>query len=157
MTAGPSRLAAAGAARLPAVVAPGCVDMVNFGARDSVPAKFSRHVLPAQRTSHPDADHAGRMRRAIAGFIAAKLNAYPVRPTVALPLGGVSVIAEPGGPFHDPEADRALFRTLKAKLDPGIEVVESALPINHPEFARLCAERLLAAIAGDPAARRSIS
>jgi methylmalonyl-CoA mutase cobalamin-binding domain/chain len=41
LSAGPLRLEAAGIAGTPAIVTPGCLDMVNFGARDTVPAKFA--------------------------------------------------------------------------------------------------------------------
>jgi uncharacterized protein (UPF0261 family) len=40
LSAGPSRLEAAGKMGLPAVVAPGCLDMVNFGEAASVPAQY---------------------------------------------------------------------------------------------------------------------
>src|SRR5258705_5648837 len=39
--AGPTRLDAAAKTGTPAIVTPGCLDMVNFGARDTVPAKFA--------------------------------------------------------------------------------------------------------------------
>src|SRR5678816_4377596 len=39
--AGPTRLEAAGKMKVPAIVAPGCLDMVNFGERATVPAKFA--------------------------------------------------------------------------------------------------------------------
>ena len=38
--AGPTRLDAAGKASVPAIVAPGCLDMVNFGEPSSVPERF---------------------------------------------------------------------------------------------------------------------
>jgi hypothetical protein len=52
------------------------------------------------------------------------------------------MIATPGGPFHDPAADAALIRELKAGLRPDVEVVEMATPINDPAFATAMAERL---------------
>ena len=144
LTAGPGRLDAAASAQVPTVVVPGCVDMVNFGPRESVPGQF------AGRNFYQHNDQVTLMRTtpeenvAIATFIADKLNSYEVPPVVVLPLGGVSIISEPGGAFHDPEADAALFSTLKAKLQPGIKVVESEHAINHPDFAHLCARELLA-------------
>ena len=40
LSAGPDRLEAAGRAGCPQVVSLGALDMVNFGARDTVPAQF---------------------------------------------------------------------------------------------------------------------
>jgi uncharacterized protein (UPF0261 family) len=52
------------------------------------------------------------------------------------------MISTPGGPFHDPAADSALVRELKAGLRPEVEVVEMATDINDPVFATAMAERL---------------
>ena len=65
LSAGPDRLTAAGAAGLPQVIAPGALDMVNFGPPDTVPGQFDwPAVLRAQPGRHPDADHCGRDGRA---------------------------------------------------------------------------------------------
>ena len=45
LSAGPDRLTAAGAAGLPQVIAPGALDMVNFGPRDTVPERFADRLL----------------------------------------------------------------------------------------------------------------
>ena len=71
----------------------------------------------------------------------ANLSTGPV--TVLIPLGGVSMISEPGKPFHDAKADAALFSALRKNLRPDIEVVEVNSPINAPAFAEACARALL--------------
>ncbi|MGQ3227251.1 MAG: hypothetical protein ACT6UU_25330, partial [Hydrogenophaga sp.] len=67
----------------------------------------------------------------------AKLNAMrgPVR--FLIPEGGVSAIDRPGQPFHDPEADRALFAALEAGFRPGPNRQLKRLPlhINDEAFA----------------------
>src|SRR4029077_11764824 len=45
LSAGPDRLTAAGAARLPQCIAPGALDMVNFGPRETVPERFADRLL----------------------------------------------------------------------------------------------------------------
>ena len=65
-------------------------------------------------------------------------------PTVlVLPLRGVSMIDAPGKPFHDPEADRALFESLRQHLAPSVELVEVDAHINDPVFADTLADRML--------------
>ena len=101
---------------MPYVGSVGAVDMVNFGALDTVPARF------ADRNLHVHNSQVTLMRTtpeenvAIGEFIADKLNAChgPVR--FLLPEGGVSMIDAPGQPFHDPEADEALFATIEANV-----------------------------------------
>ncbi len=143
LTAGPDRLDAAAKAGVPAIVAPGCLDMVNFGERATVPAKFAGRTfyqhnpqVTLMRTTPAENAELGRI-------IAEKLNRYTAPVTVLLPRQAISVISAPGQPFHDPAADAALFTALRTHLRPGIAVVELDATINDPAFARACAEALL--------------
>jgi hypothetical protein len=87
------------------------------------------------RTTEAECAELGRI-------LARKLNRATGPLTVFIPHGGLSMIATPGGPFHDPAADAALIRELKAALRPDVEVVELAADINDPAFATAMAERL---------------
>ena len=142
LSAGPDRLEMAGSLGIPQVVSLGALDMVNFGPMDTVPPQFRDRNLyvhnatvTLMRTTEAECAELGRI-------IARKLNAATGPLTVFIPGGGVSMIDVPGGPFHDPAADAALIRELKAGLRPDVEVVESTAPINDPAFARAMAERL---------------
>ena len=142
LSAGRDRLEVAGALGLPQVVSLGALDMCNFGPRDTVPERFagrSLHVHNAavtlMRTTEAECAELGRL-------IARKLNRATGPLAVFIPLGGISAMATPGGPFHDPAADAALIRELKAALRPDVEVVELAADINDPAFATAMAERL---------------
>jgi uncharacterized protein (UPF0261 family) len=142
LSAGPDRLEMAGSLGLPQVVSLGALDMCNFGPKDTVPAKFQERNLyvhnatvTLMRTTEQECAELGRI-------IARKLNAATGPLTVFIPLGGVSMIATPGGPFHDAAADEALIRELKAGLRPDVEVVEMATDINDPAFATAMADRL---------------
>ena len=47
--AGPNRLTAAGRAGIPQVIAPGGLDLINFGPKDTVPEKFMKQIhLPGR-------------------------------------------------------------------------------------------------------------
>jgi uncharacterized protein (UPF0261 family) len=65
-----------------------------------------------------------------------------------LPLRGLSVVSAEGGPFHWPEADAALFQSIRAHLRSGIELHELDCTINDPVFASAMATRLLEMLAG---------
>jgi len=142
LSAGPDRLEMAGALGIPQVVSVGALDMVNFGPLDTVPAQFKDRNLyvhnptvTLMRTTEGECAELGRI-------IARKLNAAKGPLTVFIPLRGVSMIDVPGKPFHEPDADAALFRELRAGLRPDVEVVEMDTDINDPAFARAMAERL---------------
>lgn len=141
--AGPDRLDAAARADVPSIVTPGCLDMVNFGEPATVPAKFAGRTfyhhnpqVTLMRTNAAECAELGRI-------LAEKINRYTAPVTVLLPLKAVSVISAPGKPFHDPEADAALFAALKAGLRSDVPVVEMDVEINDPVFAAACAEALL--------------
>ncbi len=147
LSAGPARLEAAARHGVPAVVSTGCLDMVNFGPPDTVPAKFHgrrfyQHnpQVTLMRTSVAES-------RELGCIVAEKLNLSVGPVTVVLPLRGASIIGTPGGPFHDPEADSALFAALKVNLRPGIPVIELDCAINDPLFADVCAGELKAMLA----------
>ena len=151
LSAGPDRLTAAGVAGTPQVVSLGALDMVNFGAKETVPARFQGrrlHVHNEQvtlmRTSPEECAALGKI-------IAEKLNRAAGPTALFVPLGGVSQIDAPGAPFHDPEADAALFDALRAAVNRDkVEMVESPRNINDPEFAEAMADRLLAMMSGTP-------
>ena len=143
LNAGPTRLEATGKKGLPAIVVPGCLDMVNFGERASVPSKFADRLfyqhnpqVTLMRTSPDECAELGQI-------LAEKVNAYTGPVTVLLPKKAISVISADGGAFHDPIADEALFTSLKKHLNPAVPVVEMDCVINDPAFAKACAETLL--------------
>jgi uncharacterized protein (UPF0261 family) len=145
-TAGPDRLNAAVRAGIPALVAPGCLDMVNFGAPATVPAKFAGRRFYQHNANVTLMRSDVSENKLLGERMAAKLNASTGPVVVALPLQGLSVIGAHGGAFHWPEADAALFTALKAALRPDIRVIELDLPINDPAFARRCAEEFLSIV-----------
>ena len=59
-----------------------------------------------------------------------------------MPLQGVSQISVKGGPFYDPEADRALLDGLHETSCPSVEVHELDMDINDDAFALAAADRL---------------
>jgi uncharacterized protein (UPF0261 family) len=143
LAAGPTRLEAAACHGVPAIIAPGCLDMVNFGPPESVPGKFAGRKFYAHnpqvtlmRTTPAECAELGRI-------VAQKANLSKGPVAVLLPLRAISVISEPGGPFHDPAADAALFGAIKTHLRTDIPVIELDCTINDPSFADACASTLL--------------
>lgn len=141
--AGPTRLDAAAHARIPAIVAPGCLDMVNFGEPHTVPPKFANrtfyHHNPQVTLMRTNADECAALGR----ILAEKVNAYSAPVSVLLPLRGISIISTEGQPFHDPAADAALFNAIRQHLRQGIPLVELDVTINDPIFAAACVNALL--------------
>ena len=136
-SAGPERLDAIARTGVPYVGSCGALDMVNFGAPDTVPARYADRLfyqhnpqVTLMRTNPEECQRIGE-------FLAGKLNACagPVR--FLLPEGGVSLLDAPGQPFHDPSADQALFATLERLVTQTADRRLIRLPhnINDPRFA----------------------
>jgi len=143
LSAGPSRLTAAGRAGIPQVVSTGAVDMVNFGPLESVPERFRGRRLHAHNSTITLMRTTPEECAEIGARIASRLNAAtgPVR--ILLPLRGVSSIAVAGGVFHDAAADERCFQSIRDRAQSGIPVVDVDADINAPAFARASAEALL--------------
>ncbi len=70
-------------------------------------------------------------------WIAAKLNRMEGEVRLLIPEGGVSALDVPGGAFHDPPADQALFAALRSGVRETARRRLVSLPyaINDPPFA----------------------
>lgn len=63
---------------------------------------------------------------------------------IRVPLGGVSMIATPGGAFADEAADAELVKTIKAGLKgTGVKIVDDERDINDGGFAIAISEQLV--------------
>ncbi len=143
LAAGPERLEVAGRKGLPQVVSLGALDMVNFGARDTVPPQFqSRNLyvhnpsVTLMRTTPEECAELGRT-------IARRLVGARGPTALFVPLKGVSAIDLEGGPFYDPAADEALFQALRDNRPGNVELHELEHNVNDPEFAIAMVDRLV--------------
>lgn len=136
-SAGPERLTRTGSPPTPRIVSVGALDMVNFGPIETVPEQFRDRNLFVHNASVTLMRTTPEECRELGTRLARRVSALGAPAAVLLPLGGISAIATPEGPFHDPEADAALFEAIRAHLDRGkVELVELETHINDPEFAR---------------------
>lgn len=145
LSAGATRLDAMSKANIPAVVVPGCVDMVNFGERDAVPEQFEGRnfyihnpQITLMRTTPEECSQIGKI-------IAEKANANSAPVAILNPLKAVSEINGEGGTFYDPEADKSLFDAIHQHAQ--VEVIDIDDTINSATFSKTCAEKLLALLA----------
>lgn len=150
LAAGSSRLEAAACSGTPAVVAPGCLDMVNFWRPETVPERFRERRfyqhnpdITLMRTTPEENLQLGRI-------LAEKLNASVGPVAVLFPLRGLSVIDSPDGPFWWPEANGALLDSLRMHLRPDIPLITLDCNINDPPFAARAVDTLLELMSRSP-------
>lgn len=142
--AGSDRLLAAAKLGIPQVVVPGCLDMVNFGHPDTVPAHYRhRHLYswaPNVTLMRTDADE----NRALGQQLAWKVNQSNAAVTVVLPLRGVSQLDDQGHDFYRPDLDNILFDAIRANLSDNVQLVAFPAHINDKPFSELLVNSLLA-------------
>jgi uncharacterized protein (UPF0261 family) len=141
--AGPHRLQMAGQLGLPQVIVPGAADTIVLPPRDQVPEKFKNRTLNFHNPTMTTMRTTLEDNVAIGEFIAARLNQAKGPVVVMLPLGGLSTIDRPEKIFYDPEANGALFDTLKRKLSTHIEIIEDEHHLDDPEFAICVGEKMV--------------
>jgi uncharacterized protein (UPF0261 family) len=131
------RLGAIIRSRMPYIGSCGALDMVNFGAFDTVPAQFRNRNLYRHNPQITLMRTTPEENAAIGRWIGERLNRMDAPVRFFLPEGGVSALDAPGQPFHDPAADQALFRALEATVRPTAMRQLIRLPhnINAPEAA----------------------
>ncbi len=143
LSAGPDRLTAAALRGVPQVISLGALDMVNFGPPETIPEKFKdrrfyQHnpTITLMRTTPREMDQLGKE-------IAHKASAAKGPTALLVPLRGVSAIDAEGQPFWWPEADQALFQSVRNWISPDVKLIELDLHINDAAFAEAAARRLL--------------
>lgn len=142
LTAGPDRLTAASELGIPQVISVGALDMVNFGAPETVPQEFAdrlfyQHnpVVTLMRTSVSECRQLGEE-------VGRKVVMSNGPAEVLFPGQGVSAIDAEGQAFEDQEARMALLEGLKSTCGAErMEVMDAH--INDPEFAQAAAQSLL--------------
>jgi uncharacterized protein (UPF0261 family) len=133
---------------LPYVGSCGALDMVNFGAMDTVPAQYKHRNLyvhnPQVTLIRTTPEENARM----GAWIGERLNRCDGPMRFLLPEGGVSVLDAPGMAFHDPEADAALFAALESTVDQTSRrrLIRVPHALNDPAFADALLEHFRAAL-----------
>ncbi len=144
--AGPGRLESASVHGLPWVGSVGALDMVNWFAPSSVPEQFRGRRFHAHNANVTLMRTTAQELRQAGHEIAQRLNRAPGPVSLLLPLGGLSALDAPGQPFHDPQANAALFEAIRDDfvINTTHRLTDIAAHINDPVFAEGVAAEAIA-------------
>jgi uncharacterized protein (UPF0261 family) len=135
VNAGQDRMLSAGRAGVPQLIAPGCVDLVDFAAWQDVPARFAGRPYHAHNRLIASAGLTPDERRAFAREMASRLQQARGPVHVLLPVQGIEEWDKPGQPVHDPEGLAALVDEVRAVIQPPVTLTEVDAHINDQAFA----------------------
>jgi len=143
LNAGPERLDAAADKGIPQVVSVGALDMVNFGAYDTVPKKFEGRNFYKHNSTVTLMRTTSEENAKLGEIIGKKLSRSKATCVLYLPLKGVSMIDAQGMPFYGKDEDAALFNSIRENCDINVvKIVEMDAHINDQEFSLAMAKKL---------------
>ncbi|CAN1814046.1 ToMV susceptible protein tm-1(GCR26) [Linum perenne] len=131
--------------KIPLVLSVGALDMVNFGAKDTIPSQFQQRKIHVHNEQVSLIRTTSDENKKFAAFIADKLNSSSAKLRVCLPEKGVSALDAKGRPFYDPDATSTLLNELKRLIQKTEDRQVKVFPynINDPEFANALVDSFL--------------
>ncbi len=134
--AGSTRLDAAGAAGIPQVIVPGCLDFMVFGAKYEIPEQFRDRPTYYHNPEFTLVRLTPDEQLAATRFVVEKLNQATGPVSVFVPLAGGSVMDNrQGGSFWDADLNARCHQLLREGLHPRIVYHEMDAHINDDAFA----------------------
>lgn len=135
VNSGESRLRSAGAAGVPQIIAPGCLDLIDFAGWQDIPARFTDRPFHAHNRLIKCSAFNSEERRETARFVAERLAGATGPTTFILPVGGIEAWDKPGEPAHDPDGLAAFCDEIRKVIRPPVTLVETFAHINDQTFA----------------------
>ena len=132
---GADRMLNAGAAGIPQIVAPGCLDLIDFAGWQDIPARYQDRPFHAHNRLIKSAGLNGAERRETAREIAKRLRASDTPAHVVLPNHGIEEWDRPGEPAHDPDGFAEFCDEMRAQMTVPIRFTEVECHINDQGFA----------------------
>ena len=135
VNSGEQRLRGAGAAGVPQIIAPGCVDLIDFAGWQDIPERFADRPFHAHNRLIKSSAFNSEERRETARFIAERLSGAAGPTQFILPAGGIEEWDRPGEAAHDPDGLGAFCDEIRKVIRPPVTLVETDAHINDRTFA----------------------
>ena len=135
VNAGKDRHRAAGRAGTPQIVAPGCMDLIDFAGWQEIPEQFRDRPIHTHNKLVKNTFYNAGERRAIARELNQRLGESAAPTHLIIPRQGIEEWDRPGGDCHDAEGLAAFIGELGATVASSVHVTELDAHINDPEFS----------------------
>ena len=132
---GEDRLLNAGRAGIPQLVAPGCLDLIDFAGWQEIPERYSDRPFHEHNRLIKSSALNNEERRETARELGRRLSASEGPVHVVLTNRGLEEWDKPGQPAHDPEGLEAFLDEMRASIRPPTLMTEIDAHINDQAFA----------------------
>ena len=132
---GTDRMLNAGAAGIPQIVAPGCLDLIDFAGWQEIPERYADRPFHAHNRLIKSSALNEEERRETAREIGARLAKSTAPAHVLLPLQGIEEWDKPGEPAHDPAGLAAFVDEMRRAIAAPTALEEVDAHINDQAFA----------------------
>lgn len=137
VNAGRDRHRAAGRAGIPQLVAPGCMDLIDFAGWQDIPERFADRPIHMHNKLVKNTFYNQEERREIARELNKRLGESAAPTHLIIPRGGIEEWDRPGGDCHDPEGLAAFVSELRETAADSVAVTETEAHINDTEFSAI--------------------
>ena len=135
VNAGQDRMLNAGKAGIPQLIAPGCLDLIDFAGWQEIPDQYSDRPFHAHNRLIKSSALNNDERRETAREIAKRLATSDTPAHVILTTQGIEEWDKPGEPAHDPEGLAAFLDEMRNSIKPPVKLTEVDAHINDQAFA----------------------
>lgn len=135
VNAGTDRMLNAGRAGIPQIIAPGCLDLIDFAGWQEIPAQYQDRPFHAHNRLIKSSGLNGSERRETAREIAKRLKSSDTPAHMILPNQGIEEWDKPGDAAHDPEAFAEFCDEMRTVMTDPILFSELDCHINDQAFA----------------------
>ena len=132
---GEDRMLSAGVANIPQIIAPGCIDLIDFAGWQKIPKKYSDQPFHEHNRLIKSSTLNTEERRETAREINIRLKKSQAHVHVILPLRGIEEWDKIDGPAYDPDGLSAFMNEMKNSIKEPIGVTEIDNHINDEEFS----------------------
>jgi len=133
--AGESRLLNAGKAGIPQLIAPGCLDLIDFAGWQNIPEQYADRPFHAHNRLIKSSALNNEERRETAREIGKRLGEATAAVNVIMPLKGIEEWDKEGEPAHDPQGLAAFTDELRKAVKSPVVLTEVEAHINDEAFA----------------------
>ena len=132
---GADRMLNAGAAGIPQMIAPGCLDLIDFAGWQEIPERYSDRPFHAHNRLIKSSALNAEERRETARETGARIAKSTAPVHVLLPLQGIEEWDRLGDVAHDPDGLSAFIDEMRSAIRPPATLQEVDAHINDQAFA----------------------